>query len=530
VPPLAWIGVVAALLAALVLLAVWPARRRRAGYALALRLAGSAAAELWKLTARELGRRTVEDARRLGHAIDRLAEAVGRAEQGRALFGATEPSALAARDRREIREIWWSFFEALMAIDAVKQRHDAWFGVDYLRHPRLHARAFALCFAALCAQVSAGHRLLGLVGSSPLAPALFDEHMPELGLGPGTFSALRRQLARSRDLSLVPLGAHWYERWIAPYLGGPVGRALARLVCDSRRGAEQALGEHSVARTASNALAVLKADAFARWFPLQKAVAEWAGDTRLVPESRRLVSDAQLGRMRAHLEPGDILVVRRNWYLSNLGLPGFWPHAALYLGTPAEIERLGADPAVRERFGELGGALARAHPRAWQALGAREPDGRERTVIEAVSEGVLVCSLEHACGADYVAALRPRLPKTAIAKAIAAALGYHGRPYDFNFDFATDDAIVCSELVMKSFEPGERDPGLRIGSVTIAGRPTVPPNEMVRCFATERGRPDRQLDFVWFLDGSEAEGRATERDEEALASSCDRPKWDLAQA
>jgi hypothetical protein len=33
------------------------------------------------------------------------------------------------------------------------------------------------------------------------------------------------------------------------------------------------------------------------------------------------------------MSPGCILLVRRQWYLSNIGIPGFWPHAVLYVGT-----------------------------------------------------------------------------------------------------------------------------------------------------------------------------------------------------
>jgi hypothetical protein len=525
-----WICAVASVLVALVLLAVWPARRRRAGYVLGLRLAGSASEPLWLQSPRELGRRTADDARRLGRAFERLGEATARAIRCRDWVAGRTPAELLAAERRELRELWWSFFEAMMAVDAIKQRYAAWYGVDYLRHPRLHSRAFALCFAALCLQVVAGHSLLRLLGSSTVLPAIFDEAMPELGLPAGTFRAVRAGLARARDLSLVPLGGEWFDRWIARYLRDRVGQRLTVLVQRARRDSEAALADGSVARTAANALETLKAGAFARWFPVQKAVAEWLGDTRLVPAERRLVTDAQLERLATQLEPGDILVVRRNWYLSNLGLPGFWPHAVLHLGTAAEIAKVfDADPEVARHFGRLSEQLARRYPEAWQALAARTPQGHARRVIEAVSEGVIVTSLEHACGADYVAALRPRLPRPALAHAIEVALGFFGRPYDFNFDFVTDDAIVCSELVMKSFEPSAHGPGLRVPYVRIAGRPTVSPNAMVRLFATERGRDDRQLDFVAFLDGRESESRAVEADADALAASGERPKWDLVQ-
>jgi len=505
----------------------WPSRRRRAGYALALQMTGDHAPALWRKSPAALRRASETDAERLAGALLRLDGAVAACEQKKALLATDRVADLSAAERRTVRELWWGFFEPMMAIDTIKETYETWYGVDYLRHPDLHARAFALAFAALCIQARAGHALLAVVSGSTLAHTLFDETMLDFGLPEGTFTAVRTRMARTRDLSFVPLGSSWYDEWIASHLRrDAVGRKLAALVSAERARADAAMDGAPATRMFTNKLDVLKAQAFQSWFPVQKRVAEWAGHTRVVAENRRLVSNAQLDSAEARLMPGDIVIARRNWYLSNVGLPGFWPHAALYLGTPEKLRATFADDpeaaAIIER-------LALKHAKAWSALGTLADDGGLRTVIEAVGIGVTVTSFRHAAGADYVAALRPRLPKVVIARAIDIALGTFGRPYDFNFDFATDDALVCSELVMKAYEPHEDGPGLRVPFVTIAGRETIPPNEMIRVFDEERQRPDRQLDFVVFLDGREADEAAIEGDEETLGASWRRPKWDFAQ-
>ena len=234
------------------------------------------------------------------------------------------------------------------------------------------------------------------------------------------------------------------------------------------------------------------------------------------------------------LEPGDILLVRREGYLSNIGIPGFWPHAVLYVGTPEERRRAFAGPEVAawveargQADGDFEALLARTHPAAYaQALAA--DGGAPRRALEAISEGVVFTTLEHAAGADHVAALRPRLPAVEKAAAILRAFGYAGRPYDFNFDFRTDAALVCSELIYKAYEPGPGRQGLRLPLVDVLGRPVLPPSEIARLFDAELGTPAAQLDLVRFLDGREAAGVAVEGDVEAFRRSWRRPKWPTA--
>jgi hypothetical protein len=417
-----------------------------------------------------------------------------------------------------------------LAVDELKSRYGGWYGLDYSKYARLHARGFALSFTSLCAQVDAGLRLLVALDRKPLLPVLFDEAMPELGLPARTFSGLREQLGRARDLLLIPLGNEWYERWIAAHL--TLDKELTPLV-----ELLQPLRKSAVARVLTptskgveNKLDVMKSALFQRWFPLQKNMAEWAGDTRIAKADRHLISDEQLAELKRKLEPADIILERRNWYLSNIGLPGFWPHAALFVGSRTQIlKALNDVPEVRAALGDLDERFTQRHPKAWASLAHHDHNQHEHCVIEAVSEGVSSASLEHSCAADYVAVLRPRVTPLVRARAIERALAYWGRPYDFNFDFVTDDQVVCSELVVKAYESSADSPGLALPYVELVGRRAVPPTEIARSFRDHRGKPDQQLDFVHFLEGREAEQRAVVADAEAFAKTCERPKWDIVQ-
>jgi hypothetical protein len=121
--------------------------------------------------------------------------------------------------------------------------------------------------------------------------------------------------------------------------------------------------------------------------------------------------------------------------------------------------------------------------------------------------------------------LRPRLSKAEKAQAIVRAFHYTGRPYDFNFDFATDAELVCTELVYKSYEPANGFTGLKFALTEMLGRKLLPANEIARQFDTQQGTPEQQLDLVIFLDGQERQRTAVEGTLPGFRSSWQRPKW-----
>jgi hypothetical protein len=146
-------------------------------------------------------------------------------------------------------------------------------------------------------------------------------------------------------------------------------------------------------------------------------------------------------------------------------------------------------------------------------------------IVEALSEGVVCASMEHSIGGgDAVAVLRPRLPPEKIKEAIARGFSHMGKDYDFEFDFFSTDKIVCTELVFRAY-----DGDIQFTLVDVMGRKTLPAIEIVRKHATERGSPRQQLDFIAFLDGDEATGSASFRDEDAFIGTLKRPGLDWLQ-
>jgi len=289
--------------------------------------------------------------------------------------------------------------------------------------------------------------------------------------------------------------------------------------------------------TFANALKIVKDESFTAIFPAQYKISEWMGDTKVHRRGKNLISPDQIREIESVLEPGDILLERREWFLSNVGLPGFWPHAALFVGTPDErVKYFAGDRAVSEwvvkqgeESGDLEKLLMKKYPEAYKISLVPESNHPTR-IIEAMSEGVLFTSIEHSAACDTLAALRPRLPKLEKARAILMAFHLSGRPYDFNFDFLSDATIVCTELVYKSYEPRDGFKGMNFPLIDIGGRKVTPANLMAKQYAEQAGTEKQQSDLVVFYDGDEKSQKSVKSTEDEFKKSWTRPKWHVITA
>jgi hypothetical protein len=470
-----------------------------------------------------------------------LEQVVAALESGGERFGVEREQVLSPDQERRLLTAWRAAYDSAFALDQIRHFYRDWFRFDPSRAERsFHLRSFLLAYAAELALHEKSTRLLARIDRNKNAVKYLDAPHPEVDLPADTVSMFRQELVGGRDRAEVSAGKR-YLKFLEEGLGGrdeAIGLGCGWLWSAIERRLDTLETISPIERatqTLSADIEPFKRETSRNWYPTQKSIAAWMGDTRFKRIGRYLISTDQQEQMDQSLEPGDVMLARKNWYLSNVGLPGFWPHAILYLGDPKKLEKYFDTPAVRAYIKELAGAditLGQYLSQRWPAKWARYTlgeHGKQHRVIEAISEGVVFNTLDHTCG-DYTAVIRPRLSKVTKARAVLAAFSHHGKPYDFEFDFATDHALVCTELVWRSYRPGgEGLPGLEIPLVEVMGRMTLPANEIVKLYDEERGASDRQLDFVYFLDASEKDERAFVADEKAFAKSHERPKWDIAQ-
>lgn len=145
-------------------------------------------------------------------------------------------------------------------------------------------------------------------------------------------------------------------------------------------------------------------------------------ESRVTPQIQQQLSDI--------LQPGDVFITRHDFVATNLFLPGYWPHAALFIGSETQREALGltVDETVAKRWsGEI-------------------------QVLEAQKDGVLFRPLSETLKVDEFIVIRPQLNKEQLIEGLTRAIQHEGKGYNFDFDFFSSDQLVCTEVVFRAFD------------------------------------------------------------------------------
>ena len=163
------------------------------------------------------------------------------------------------------------------------------------------------------------------------------------------------------------------------------------------------------------------------------------------------------------LQPLDIVMVRSPRGPVRNGIPSYFTHAIIWLGTKRQLMAAGLWN----------------HP---SLVPYRSEIEAGNVALEAINTHVHLMTLQRVTDRDVLAIVRA--PQSALrhrGKVLARALDTVGRRYDTNLDFDDRDRLTCAELVMEVF------PSLMLPVRYSLGRRTLIPDDIVRLAAEGEG-------------------------------------------
>ncbi len=323
---------------------------------------------------------------------------------------------------------------------------------------------FATAFAAACLMVRGSSFVIELARTRPVVWKKLDEPEQRFGLPRYTFSALHKAATDRKRRRQFQDAVGFYRAHREEILALAERDGFAGLIAILR---EEELHLSTMEQS------IWRGRLWYRWFSLLSShragyrrvmfhLFRWSGSA--IAELRqpgikpagapKRITARQREELMRLARPGDVFITRHDDAMSNLFLPGFWPHAALYTGTREQLEAvIGVmPPSLRVRY-------------------------RDTTrFLEAKKDGVRLRDAEETLALDACLVLRPPLADGPLGEALTRALSHEGKLYDFLFDFRTADRLACTEVIYRTYHGY---PPVSFHLIQTSGRACIPAEEMI---------------------------------------------------
>lgn len=297
----------------------------------------------------------------------------------------------------------------------------------------LQIQAFAVAFCTGCLLIRSGRFMADQFSKNSVMVAKLDEAAPEYGIPRKQYTTIFKSLARPGNIIAFQEAIHFYDKHreeLNELRDHPELAPIVALVAQEAQDVEPDPLYYTTRAVQFRLYSILRrqrSGVHAITFSLFKLSGRVISEVRNQWRRKRITPRVRK-RIVDMLKPGDVIITRHDDALSNLFLPGFWPHGAFFIGGT-------------EARKELGVTMT---PDRWKR------SGEDLCILEAKKDGVLFRSLAETLAVDCCGTLRPKLEKQDRRDAITRAVTHEGKLYDFGFDFSRSYRLACTELIYRS--------------------------------------------------------------------------------
>ena len=358
------------------------------------------------------------------------------ATQLQSVFETRERGYFSPSEDEQVAHLWVSYHGSRAALFEIIQAIRNEVG----KASREQVGEFALAYAATLVLVDAARSLRDQFGKNDLVRKKLNEAFDDFRIPAGSFDQIQISLTDLGNALQIKNANGFFEQneeFLRELAGEDEALASVMAVIEDRHGAT-AVGKRKYLKARVKELGrntrdrVLLGNLSKAIYAIQELGGRVVSHLTTSPEHVPAIPAPIAEQILDLLQPGDVIVTRKEHAITNYFLPGYWPHVAMYVG--------------------------------------------ENVVVESMKDGVLERGMSSPFGNDSMAVIRPQLDAATIESAIQRARSHVGKPYDFDFDFTRADRLVCTEVVYRSYEGLG---GVQFSLTRRAGRETLSAEDLL---------------------------------------------------
>lgn len=345
-----------------------------------------------------------------------------------------------------LRHVFAAYLEIREGLEMVLARVEPWIAKKDGLSAEDRLRAFVIGFTAACMLLRSGSYLVRIAEGRAVVAQKLDEAEPRFGIVRKSFTEIYRAQSSVQRMWKFFMAWRFYDEYRGRILSmsgdGMVGPVIPLLKAEEPF-MEKRRREYLAKRFRYRLHSFLRRNRSGfenTMFHILEIGGRGVSGLRdpmtgLIAMPKRVPGEP-LEAIRGFLKPGDIIVTRHRDALTNVFLPGYWPHAALYVG------------------GQAGGG----------------------NVVEAKKDGVLLRELDETLKVDSFVVLRAEVHEAVLGEVVSRAMSHVGKLFDFAFDFRQADRLACTNLVYRSWH-GMAGMEFKLGEQ--AGRFCLPAEDLI---------------------------------------------------
>jgi uncharacterized protein YycO len=350
---------------------------------------------------------------------DQISRMRGQADQCVANFQTRDRGFFSPTEDDQVTQLWTSYIKSRWALLETIVSLRSEFGNVYKNKnevERNSAAEFLVGYATALILVDAARTLRDRFAGDALVRRKLNESYESFGIQAGTFDAIQLSLTKPANALGVRDAGEFYLNHEAAFREfAQQSTELIELIAviDGLRSTIAVTAADYVrSRLADRKQQIrhqwIRGNATKAIYAIQQWGSKLVSNISTNPAHVSIIPSAIVRSLNPLIRPGDVFVTRKECAVTNYFLPGFWPHAAMYVGNDQ--------------------------------------------VVESLKDGVRVRNMDSPLGNDCLAVIRPTLTEPEIGMAIDRAHQHVGKPYDFDFDFTRSDRMVCTEVVYRSYQ------------------------------------------------------------------------------